>query len=124
MRWKISSNTIYNVGYHIIWCPKYRRRVLVGEIESRLRELLTEKAADIGVVIYRMEITPDHLHLFVKTNPGNAPHYIVQQFKGYTSRVMRQEFKSLRTKIPTLWTRSYYLETIGHISGDDSASGL
>ena len=59
MRWKISSNTIYNVGYHIIWCPKYRRRVLVGEIESRLRELLTEKAADIGVVIYRMEIMPE-----------------------------------------------------------------
>ena len=54
MRWKVSSNTVHNVGYHIIWCPKYRRRVLVGEIESRLRELLTEKAADIGVVICRM----------------------------------------------------------------------
>ncbi len=94
-----------------------------ARVESRLRELLTEKAADIGVVICKMEIMPDHLRLFVKTNPGNAPHYIVQQFKGYTSRVMRQEFKGC-ANIPTLWTRSYYLETIGHISEDDSASGL
>ena len=100
MRWKISSNTIYNVGYHIIWCPKYRRKVLIGSIETRLRELLLEKASEIGIVICKMETTPDHLHLFVKTNPGNAPHYIVQQFKGYTSRVMRQEFKSLRTTEP------------------------
>jgi len=118
MRWKVSSNTVYNVGYHIIWCPKYRRKVLVGEIESRLRELLTKKASEIHVVICKMEIMPDHVHLFIKTHPGNAPHHVVQQFKGYTSRIMRQEFKSLRTKLPSLWTRSYYLETIGHISED------
>ena len=61
---------------------------------------------------------PDHIHLFVKTTPVNAPHYIVQQFKGYTSRILRSEFKSLKSRLPTLWTRSYYCESVGNISED------
>jgi putative transposase len=59
---------------------------------------------------------PDHVHLFLKAKPTASPHWIVGQLKGYTSRILRQEFKILRTRIPTLWTRSYYIETIGHIS--------
>ena len=117
-RWKTSRNTVYNVSYHLIWCPKYRREVLVGDIERRLRYLLYQKASEINVDIEKMEVMPDHAHLFVKTTPVNSPHYIVQQLKGYTSRILRKEFKTLRTRIPTLWTRSYYVETIGHISED------
>ncbi len=63
-----------------------------------------------------MEVMPDHVHIFVKTDPTNSPHYIVQQLKGYTSRLLRQEFPSLKTRIPTLWTRSYFCESVGHIS--------
>ena len=117
-RWRTSRTTVYNVSYHLIWCPKYRRKVLVGDIEKRLKHLLSQKASDIKVEIEKMEVMPDHVHLFVKTTPVNSPHYIVQQLKGYTSRILRKEFKVLRTRIPTLWTRSYYVETIGHISED------
>lgn len=115
-RWKTSNTTVYNVGYHLIWCPKYRREVLTGEVKTRLKELLLEKAERIKVDIENMEIMPDHVHLFLKSTPVNAPHYIVQQLKGYTSRMLRQEFPKLKSRLPTLWTRSYYVETIGHIS--------
>lgn len=59
---------------------------------------------------------PDHVHLFVKSDPRNSPHFIVQQFKGHTSRVLREEFPSLKSRLPSLWTRSYYCESVGHIS--------
>lgn len=115
-RWKTSNKAVYNLGYHIIWCPKYRRKVLVGQVEARLKELLFEKAIGIDVTIENLEVMPDHVHLFVKSTPVNAPHYIIQQFKGYTSRILRKEFPKLKSRLPTLWTRSYYIESIGHIS--------
>jgi len=115
-RWRTSNKAVFNIGYHLIWCPKYRRPVLVGEVEDRLRQLLNKKAVELETSIEQMEIMPDHVHLFVKSTPVHAPHFIVQQLKGYTSRILRQEFKGLRSRIPTLWTRSYYCESIGHIS--------
>ena len=115
-RYTKSRSTTYNLGYHIIWCPKYRRKVLVGEIAERLKVLLTEKAVEIGLVIERIEVLPDHVHLFVKCDPTDSPQYIVGQLKGYTSFNLRKEFASLQTKLPTLWTRSYYVESVGHIS--------
>jgi putative transposase len=115
-RWKRSNKSVFNVGYHLIWCPKYRRSVLVESIEVRLKELLLQKAKDIGVSIEKMEVMPDHVHLFVKSEPTASPHFIVQQLKGYTSRILRQEFPTLRSRLPTLWTRSYYVESVGHIS--------
>ena len=115
-RWRHSKTVVYNIGYHLIWCPKYRRPVLVGEIEKRLKELLKKKAEEIGIEIVEMEVMPDHVHLFVKAKPTASPHWIVQQLKGYTSRVLRQEFPKLRSRLPSLWTRSYYVESVGHIS--------
>lgn len=116
-RWTYSSSTVYNLGYHLIWCPKYRRKVLVEDVKRRLEELLREKAKTIDVAIETLEIMPDHLHLFVKSPPTASPHWIVQQLKGYTSRIMRLEFPRLK-RMPTLWTRSYYAESCGHISED------
>lgn len=115
-RWTHSNKAVFNIGYHLIWCSKYRRKVLVGDIEARLKDLLLEKSEGIAVSIEKMEIMPDHVHLFVKASPVDSPHFIVQQLKGYTSRILRKEFKVLRTKVPTLWTRSYYCESVGHIS--------
>ncbi len=117
-RWTHSSTVVYNIGYHFIWCSKYRRKVLVGDVEKRLKELLFKKAEEIGVTIDTLEVMPDHLRLFVKAPPSAAPHWIVQQLKGYTSHELRDEFHSLRTRLPTLWTRSYYVESCGHISED------
>lgn len=115
-RWTTSNKAVYNLGYHLIWCPKYRRKVLIGDIETRLKELLHEKAERLGITIERLEVMPDHVHLFVKTDPTFAPHYVVQQLKGYTSFQLRKEFPSLVSRLPTLWTRSYYVESVGHIS--------
>ena len=115
-RWVHSNTTVYNLGYHLIWCPKYRRKVLIGEVERRLKELLSKKAEEIGVSLMNVEILSDHVHLFVKTSPTASPHWIVQQLKGYTSHELRKEFPELRSRLPTLWTRSYYVESVGHIS--------
>jgi len=107
---------VYNIGYHLIWCSKYRRKVLTEDVAVRLKELLLEKAQQIDVEIAQMEVMPDHVHLFVKTTPTNSPHFIVNQLKGYTSRMLREEFPFLKSRLPCLWTRSYYCETVGHIS--------
>lgn len=115
-RWTISNKCVYNIGYHLIWCPKYRRDVLVDGVDTRLKELLQEKAEEIEVIILSMEVMSEHVHLFVKASPVDSPHFIVQQFKGYTSRILRQEFPTLKSRLPTLWTRSYYCESVGHIS--------
>lgn len=115
-RYSNSSHSVFNVGYHIVFCPKYRRKVLLNGVDERLKQLFQEKADEIGVVIERMEVMPDHVHLFIKSKPTYAIHFVVNQLKGYSSLMLRKEFPWLRSRIPTLWTRSYYVETIGHIS--------
>ena len=115
-RWTHSNKAIFNIGYHIIWCTKYRRQVLSPDVSKRLKNLLEQKSKEIFVNIEKLEILPEHVHLFVKCSPVDSPHFVVQQFKGYTSRILRKEFSELRTRLPTLWTRSYYCESCGHIS--------
>lgn len=112
-RYTYSNTTVFNIGYHLIWCPKYRRSVLEGDVHKRLKELLKEKAKDIQIEISEMEILPDHVHLFVKAQPTQSPHYLVQQLKGYSSHELRKEFPKLKSRLPTLWTRSYYAESVG-----------
>lgn len=115
-RYTSSAHTVYNLGYRIVFCPKYRRRVLVDGIDDRLKELFLEKAKDLDIVIERVEVMPDHVHLFIKSKPTYAVHFVVNQLKGYSSVVLRREFPKLRSRLPTLWTRSYFVESIGHIS--------
>jgi len=115
-RWKKSKTTVYNINYHIIWCVKYRKKLLVDYVDIRLKQLLKEKAKNINITIKKMETDKDHIHLFISASPTQAVHWIVQQLKGYTSRILRKEISIVRTRVPSLWTRSYYAETIGHIS--------
>jgi len=113
----ISSQTnIHFIGYHFVWCPKYRRRVLVEKIKERMKELINMKAKELGCKIITLEIQPDHTHLFIQGNPQLSPNTIIGQIKGITSRKLRQEFSELRSRLPTLWTRSYFVSTHGHIS--------
>jgi len=85
-------------------------------VDIRLKQLLKEKAKNINITIKKMETDKDHIHLFISASPTQAVHWIVQQLKGYTSRILRKEISIVRTRVPSLWTRSYYAETIGHIS--------
>ena len=115
-RYKYAEHCVYNLGYHIIFCPKYRRKVLVDGVDVRLKELLLEKAVALDIQIEKMEVMPDHVHLFVKGKPTLPIHHIINQLKGYSSVMLRREFPKLKSRLPTLWTRSYYVESIGHIS--------
>ena len=115
-RWKTSKTSVFNLSYHLIWCPKYRRKVLVGEIKTRLTELIYEKASELEIEIVELNIQPDHVHIFIKTKPIHAPQFVVGQIKGYSSRILRQEFSSLRSRLPTLWTRSYYVDSVGKLN--------
>ncbi len=115
-RWKLANTCVYNLSYHIIWCPKYRRSVLVGDVKNRLSELIDEKAAQMELEIVEKTIMPDHVHLFVRSKPTLAPHYIVGQIKGLSSRVLRKEFPKLKSRLPTLWSRSYFIDSVGKIN--------
>jgi putative transposase len=117
-RWTYSKTSVFNIGYHIIFCSKYRRPVLTGLVEKRLRTLLFEKAKDLDIRIEKMMIMSDHVHLFIKATPVDSPHFIIGRLKGYSSRVLREEFPTLKSRLPSLWTRSYFCESIGHISED------
>jgi putative transposase len=111
-----NAGAVFSLKYHLVFCPKYRKSVLGGPVEVRLKELLTLKAQELGITLHTMEVMPDHVHLFVESDPGMAPAKIAAQLKGYTSRILRQEFRHLRTQLPSLWSRSYYIGSIGHVS--------
>ena len=115
-RWSTKRHAKFNLGYHFIWCPKYRMDVLKDGVDIRLKELLLEKAEEHGWKIEEMEVMPDHVHIFIKTTPNDAPIFIISQLKGYSSNVLRKEFPKVKSRIPTLWTRSYFVESVGHIS--------
>jgi putative transposase len=99
-----------------VWCPKYRRPVLVKPIDSRLKELILQKAGEMELTIHTMEVMPDHVHLFVEGGPTICVAEIVNGLKGFTSHALRQEFSSLRSRLPTLWNRSYCAASVGSVS--------
>lgn len=115
-RYRRNAGSIYSLKYHFVWCPKYRRKVLVGDIAEELRALLYQKAQELEVTIVALEIMPDHVHLFVESDPTEAPQHLVNQFKGYTSRMLRLKFSELRSRLPSMWSRSYYVGSIGAVS--------
>ncbi|MCW2935615.1 MAG: transposase IS200-like [Actinomycetia bacterium] len=113
---RVSAGAAYDLGYHVVWCPKYRRPVLTGRVGERCRELITQKCAEHEWRIIACEVMPDHVRLFVKTHPKDAPSFIANQLKGFTSRRLRDEFPHLRTRLPTLWSRSYFTASVGAVS--------
>ena len=117
-RYTKHAGSVYTLHYHFVWCPKYRRKVLHGAIADRLKELVHEKATLLGVSVEGLEVMPDHVHLFVAASPTDAPQYLANQFKGYTSRVLREEFPGLKSRLPSLWSRSYYVGSAGHVSAE------
>ena len=110
-----TNHNVNNISYHIIWIPKYRKRILTIKIKERLIEIFKEIETKIEIKIEVYEIMIDHIHLFVKGNPNISVANIIKYLKGYSSYIIRKEFDNLR-KYKSLWTSSYYCETIGHIS--------
>lgn len=108
-----NSNVVFQCAFHVVWCPKYRRRVLGGGIEERLKQLIGEVVEEKGAWLAALEVEPDHVHLLVEVDPQFGVHKLVKAIKGRTSRVLREEFPSLRSRLPTLWTNSYFVATAG-----------
>ena len=107
---------VYKNQFHIIFCPKYRRKVLINGIDIRLKEILYDIAKQKNIEIKALEIMPDHVHMFIEFDPRLMLHKIIKDFKGISSRILREEFPSLKTRLPNMWTRSYFSCSIGHIS--------
>ena len=113
MKYKSNCNVVYSCKYHVVWCPKYRRPVLVEGVDVRLKSLIVETCSKMNVDIIEMEIMPDHVHLLIEVEPQFGIHRAVKQIKGVSSRVLREEFSWLKSRIPTLWTNSYFVSTVG-----------
>ena len=82
MKYKTNKNVVYSCKYHVVWCPKYRRKVLVGEIETRLKEMIINTCLEIKVDIIEMEIMPDHVHLLIEVDPQYGVHKAIKLIKG------------------------------------------
>ena len=110
------QNIVYSCQYHVIFCPKYRRSVLTDAIADRLKALLLEKQAEYGYSVMDMEVMPDHVHLLLDVDPRIGIYSVVAKIKGFTSQVLREEFPWLRKRLPTLWTRSKFIASVGAVT--------
>ncbi len=110
---RCNNNVVYRCAYHVVWCPKYRRPVLDGAVGQRLQEIIREVCAERQAHILELETMPDNVHLLVSVDPQYGIHRLVKQIKGRSSRLLREEFPTLRSRLPTLWTNSYFVATVG-----------
>ena len=113
MEYRSNHNVVFSCKYHVIFCPKYRRPVLTGQVAARCGQLVVETAAMHKCIVIEMEIMPDHVHLLIDVDPQFGIHRVVKAIKGITSRLIRQEFPAVKTRMPSLWTNSYFVSTVG-----------
>lgn len=112
-KFKSNHNVTYSCKYHIVWCPKYRRKVLIHGVDERLKQIILEIANEFKAEIIEMEVMPDHVHLLIEVDPQFGVAKLVRYMKGRSSRLLRQEFSWLKSRLPTLWTNSYFVATVG-----------
>lgn len=117
MDYKHGRNKVFLINYHLIWCPKRRKKVLTGNIKTRLEAIVYEVAKEKGIDVLAFEVMPDHVHLFISAYPDVTVHQIIKAFKGRSSNLLRKEFPELM-KLPTLWTHSYFVSTAGNVSSE------
>ncbi len=113
VEYKSNRNVVYSCKYHVIWCPKYRRNVLIDGVDVRLKEIIFDAVNELSAEVIEVEVMPDHVHLLVEVDPQFGIHKLVKHLKGLSSRLLRKEFAWLRSRLPTLWTNSYFVSTVG-----------
>lgn len=114
MNYKSKNKVVYSCKYHVVWCSKYRRKVLTDGIDTRLKDLVQSICAEINAEIFELEIQPDYVHLLLEVDPQYGINKAVRHIKGTTSHILRSEFPSLRSRLPTLWTTAYFVSTVGN----------
>ena len=113
IKYKSNKNIVYACQYHVIWCSKYRRKVLINGVDERLKVMIQEVILELEAELLELEMIDDHVPLFVSVDPPLGIHKLVKRIKGKSSRLLREEFPWLKRKIPTLWTNSYFVSTVG-----------
>ena len=111
-----NNNVVYICWYHVVFCPKYRRKVLTPPIDERLKTILTEQMERWGQELIELEVMPDHVHLLVGCDPQFGIHRLVKLLKGHSSHALRAEFPALKRRLPSLWTNSYFVSTTGGVT--------
>ena len=114
-RFRRTPGGVSSLGLHVVWCPKYRRRTVGGRVARRLSELLEQIADEHAWQIMAKEGMPDHVHLFVRVGPTDAPAQVVRAFKGRTARLLRCEFPHLRSHAKVLWSPWYVAASVGYV---------
>lgn len=115
-RFEYGCHAIYNIGYHLVWTPKYRKSILKGNFKYIIQKALYKKALNLKVSIKELEIMPDHVHLFIKCKPTHKICNIVKHLKGYSSYMLRKIYPKYKVLYKHFWSSSYYCETVGCIS--------
>jgi putative transposase len=113
LTYKSNKNVFYSCKYHVVFCPKYRRKVLVDGIDVRLKEIIQQVADELECEIIELEIMPDHVHILCEVDPQFGVHKFVKRVKGRSSFLLRKQFPTLKSRLPTLWTNSYFISTVG-----------
>jgi putative transposase len=111
-----NNNVVYICRYHVVFCPKYRRKVLTPPIDERLKTILAEQIERWGQELIELEVMSDHVHLLVSCYPQFGIHRLVKLLKGYSSHTLREEFPALKRRLPSLWTNSYFFATTGGVT--------
>jgi len=112
-----SNNSVVHIcRYHVVFCPKYRRKALVPLIDARLRTILAEQIERWGQELIGLEVMPDHVHLLVGCDPQFGIHRLVKLLKGHSSHALREEHPALKRRLPSLWTNSYFVATTGGVT--------
>ena len=112
-KFKSNNNVTYSCKYHVVWCPKYRRKVLIHGVDTRLKEILISVCEEFKSELIEMEVMPDHVHVLVECDPQFGIAKLIRYMKGRSSKLLREEFPWLKSRIPTLWTNSYFCSTVG-----------
>lgn len=111
-----NKNIVFSCQYHVIWCPKYRRNILIDEIKTRLIEIIYDVSKELGATVKELEVMPDHVHLLIDCDPQFGVYKIIKRIKGTSSRLLRSEYPSIKRRLPTLWTNSVCILTTGAAS--------
>ena len=121
MEYRHGSHSLYDLKFHIVFCTKYRYRVLTGQVGIRAREIIREVCAANYVDIISGSLSPDHIHLLLSVPPSLSVSKIVQYIKGKSSRKMLQEFEHLRKRYwgQHLWARGYFVVSVGNVNTED-----
>jgi putative transposase len=113
IQYKSNKNVVYSCKYHIVWTPKYRRPVLQGGIDSRLKTIIQDVCKELDCELLAVEVLPDHIHILAEVEPQFGIHRFVKTLKGKSSHILRSEFPMLKSRLPTLWSNSYFVSTVG-----------